>query len=435
MKLKDVLRLSTRILRTHLKRNLLVISAMSIIFGLIFAINLWLQGVEDSYFALASRATNGQVIISASSNPESLSPGITSPATRDDMVADIESHGGRVLADADRFGIFDSVILPADLVQNNIEIDPAQAPADAAPVLASTFLGEQLLGRQFASDTTPTLKDYETFRKDLIGQTFTDAYGAKYYVVGLAPGNFHIASLSFKQLDRTNGNLLNPLLNYISTPGGAPIAIDDGRRDLWQSGDNPLDAVYADSVVAIFDDPDLAYDYFRHSQARFPNVDFPNRTYSASLIAGPSPETQYIFGIINLVAVIISSVLGLVAAIIVIFTIIRLLDQDRQNIALYYSLGATPGQVCAIYLCYFLELMIGAAIFAFVLASALVLLFSFLNQDLLSLQAMLSFGLASAPQVVWYGLSPVNSIVVGAVILLTLPVICATIERYARQNT
>lgn len=40
-------------------------------------------------------------------------------------------------------------------------------------------------------------------------------------------------------------------------------------------------------------------------------------------------------------------------------TSVRLVDQDRRNIALYYSLGATSGQVRRIYLCYFLELMIG----------------------------------------------------------------------------
>ena len=70
------------------------------------------------------------------------------------------------------------------------------------------------------------------------------------------------------------------------------------------------------------------------------------------------PETEYIMCVMQLIINVISVVLGVIAMIVVVFTSIRLVDQDKQNIALYYSLGATARQVRIIYLCYFLELMV-----------------------------------------------------------------------------
>ena len=65
MKTKDVLKISTKNIKIYLKHNLMIMAVMGVIFGLIFAINLWLTGMEKTYVAQASRATDGQVIIAA----------------------------------------------------------------------------------------------------------------------------------------------------------------------------------------------------------------------------------------------------------------------------------------------------------------------------------------------------------------------------------
>ena len=111
----------------------------------------------------------------------------------------------------------------------------------------------------------------------------------------------------------------------------------------------------------------------------------------------------------------------------VVFTAIRLVDQDCQNIRLYYSIGADSRQVRMLYLCYFVELMVGVLVFALAIASVMVILFNVIYRELLGIQAMLAFSLAEVPFVVWYGVN-IEILVILGIILLMAPV-CVLVGR------
>lgn len=142
--------------------------------------------------------------------------------------------------------------------------------------------------------------------------------------------------------------------------------------------------------------------------------------YNVSVIAGMSPEMVYLFRVMHLVINIGCAVLAIVGVIVVIFTSIRLVDQNRQTMQLYRVLGATTGQIKLVYACYFLELMIGAVIGAFVLASVITVLYSVINQTNLEILFMTGFNLSEAPRVVLWGM---NWWVVGFgfIMLMTVP--------------
>lgn len=444
MRTKDVLRISLKNIRIYLKRNLIIMATMGIIFGLILTINLWLQGMENSYTELANQSTEGRVIIEATNSMEGMILDDALPkTTRQEMSEDIEAHGGKVLGDAEKFGLFGSVVLSKELVENRIMVDMEEVPVDAAPVLVSTFLGEQLLGKSFPAEYTNAVrkqKDYKEYQDKLIGKTFTDAYGAKYYVVGLNSGNFHVDNLSFNQLEQGSNNILNPVLAFVATPNGSPIVIDNGKSESWQKGEKiSLEDIVgikteSESLIAVFDDSKSAYEYFQHGKGRFMNVDLPNRTYSVIIVAGMSPETMYIMENMNFVINIVSVALGLIAAIVVVFTSIRLVNQDRQNVALYYSLGATTRQVRTIYLFYFLELMIGAAILAFCLASAVVLIFSILNQELLNIQSALGFNLATTSGEIWYSINGGTLVIIATMLIMSSICVAVNHKRLAKES-
>lgn len=177
----------------------------------------------------------------------------------------------------------------------------------------------------------------------------------------------------------------------------------------------------------MFDDDESAYRYLREGRGRFMNVEFPGQDYAVEVVAGMSPEMRYVFGMMKMVAGVASVVLGVVAMIVVIFTSIRLVDQEKQNIRLYYNLGATRGQVRAIYLCYFLELMMIAAVLAFGVASAIVIGWSLVNQEILGVQAVLAFSLREVPEVMWYGVNAGMVVILGAMLLMA-PV-CVVVNR------
>lgn len=436
MKFQDLLHISTGNIRAYLKRNIITMMVMGIIFGLIFAMNLWLQGVENNYRKYASEKTNGKVVILARNvtNEISVNPTDTKPTLgRNEMIKDIEACGGTILNDVTLYG---GVMLPQYIVEGAIEVDINAAPADAMPILVTTSLGEYLLERKYtdqqhqATTAAAKQKDYEEYRKAIIGKTFTDAYGAKYFVVGTAVDNFGVSGFSFQQLEKGNDNVLNYILQNISSVNGSPIIIDNGRSTSWQVGENLMDDIgediMGDMVLAVFENNDDAYGYLKNGKAKFPNLDTGGKLYSASVVAGMSPEQTYVLRAMKVVANIISVVLAIVAAAVVVFTSIRLVDNDRENIALYYRLGATKRQVRLIYLCYFAELMFGAFIFAFGMALLVVFLYSVVNQDLLSIQSELAFSLPAAPRVVWCSVN--WSTLITIIVMLLLSEACVLVN-------
>ncbi len=445
MKIKDVLRISLSNIRVYFRRNLMIVMVMGIIFGLIFAMNLWLQGLENSYIKLASAATDGKVILEATNNTNGIIADETTPSvTREAMIDDITAHSGRILGDVERFSVFGGVIVPENLVSNAIQVDLSKVPTDAAPVLVSTSLSEILLYQHFpalAGNAVSKQKTYEEYRDSVIGQTFTDSYGAKYFVVGLTPGSFHISNLSLQQLERNNHNLLNPILELIPTLGASSIIIDNGQSVHWQVAEvddsQNLGAIDNDreSLLVMFENLQSAYNYFRHGKGKFINIDLPNRTYFVTHIAGMPLDILYIFNAMQFVINLTSIFLGVIAMIVVIFTSIRLVDQDQRNISLYYSLGATRLQVGLIYLCYFFELMLGAVIFAFGLASIIVLSFSIINQELLGIQAMLGFNQATYQQIIWYGINPEIIITIGLMLIMSLLCVAVNRKRLSAQTS
>lgn len=226
MKFQDILHISARTIRAYLKRNIITMMVMGIIFGLIFAMNLWFQGVENNYRRYASEKTNGRVVILARNvtNEVSVNPTDTKPTLgRSEMIKDIETCGGTILDDVTFYGAYGGVVLPQYIVEEAIEVDINTAPADAMPILVTTSLGEYLLERRYtdqqhqATTAVAKQKDYEEYRKAIIGKTFTDTYGAKYFVVGTAVDSFGVSGFSFRQLEKGNDNVLNYILQNISS--------------------------------------------------------------------------------------------------------------------------------------------------------------------------------------------------------------------------
>ena len=63
--------------------------------------------------------------------------------------------------------------------------------------------------------------------------------------------------------------------------------------------------------------------------------------------------------------------------------------------------------------------MIGAAILAFCMASALVAAFSAFNQELIGIQSALGFNLATASGEIWYGVNASTFIIVIAMLVMS----------------
>ena len=418
----DVLKLSFRKFIRQFRRSYKLVVAMSILFCLIFTINLFFTGLRDSYIKFSQSKVGGQVIISANN----LSPYISLKETKEtkeissaEMVQDIEKFGGKILKNTRSVTRNNIPVLPKSSVQNLIEVDPSNAPKDAIPILTTTSFGELLLGQYDNKINKLTaveyLSKYQDYREKVLGKTFETDNGAKFFVVGLLPGSYHLTNYSFYALERNvDTTLLNQLLDDIPLQGFEPIAVDNGNQDFWQTGQN----VEYEMVYAVFDNQKDARHYLEQGKASFRMVTLDDRSYNANVILGLSPEITYIFNFFQIIIRIVSLILFIVAMIVILSTNTRLIAQDEEEIALYRSLGATKSQLKIFYGIYFFILIISALIFAYFVASFILILFHIIRGQLINIQAALAFSLKDVPQVFWYGVNSDILVIIVATLLL-----------------
>lgn len=421
----DVLKLSFRKFIRQFRRSYKLVVAMSILFCLIFTINLFFTGLRNSYIKFSQAKVGDQVIISANN----LSPYISLKETKEtkeisstEMIQDIEKFGGKILKNIRSVTRYYIPVLSKPSVQNLIEVDPSNAPKDAIPILTTTSFGELLLGQYDNKINKLTaveyISKYQDYREKILGKTFENKDGAKFFVVGLLPGSYHLSSYSFYTLEKNvDTTLLNELLDDIPLQDFNPIAVDNGNQDSWQTGQN----VEYEMVYAIFDNQKDAYRYLEQGKARFQRVIPDDRSYDAKVILGLSPEITYTFNFFQIIIRIISIILFIVAIIVILSTNTRLIAQDKEEITLYRSLGATKSQLKIFYGIYFFILIVSALIFAYFVASFILILFHLFRGQLINIQAALAFSLKDVPQVFWYGVnSDILVIIVAALLLAPL---------------
>lgn len=144
----DVLKISFRKFIRQFRRSYKLVVAMSILFCLIFTINLFFTGLRDSYIKFSQSKVGGQVIISAISPNSYTDLKKLEEVAKTEMVQDIEKFGGKILKNIRALTRNNIPVLPKSSVQNLIEVDPSKAPKDAIPILTTTSFGESLLGQE-----------------------------------------------------------------------------------------------------------------------------------------------------------------------------------------------------------------------------------------------------------------------------------------------
>ena len=415
----DVLKLSSRKFIRQFRRSYKLVVAMSILFCLIFTINLFFTGLRNSYIKFSQAKVGNQVIISAISPNSYTDLKKLEEVAKTEMVQNIEKFGGKILKNIRAVTRNNIPVLPKSSAQNLIEVDPSKAPKDAIPILTTTSFGESLLGQENNKINKLTaveyLSKYQDYREKVLGKTFETDDGAKFFVVGLLPGSYHLSDYSFYTLEKNvDTTLLNELLDDIPLQDFSPIAVDNGNQDSWQTGQN----VEYEMVYAVFNNQKDVYRYLEQGKARFQRVIPDDRSYDAKVILGLSPEITYTFNFFQIIIRIVSIILFIVATVVILSTNTRLIAQDEEEIALYRSLGATKSQLKIFYGIYFFILIVSALIFAYFVASFILILFHLIRGQLINIQAALAFSLKDVPQVFWYGVSSDILVIIVAALLL-----------------
>ena len=430
MFISDLFKINLKKIFFNKKRTINVIVAFGSIFVLIFTINFFIDGLIGSYIEKVEAGTNGGVVISAKQKDTLNQDNYA--AARQKIINDIKKHNGKILKNVKTIGFFQLPVIEQKIVKNLIEISIENLPKDTIPVIASTSFGEQLLGEHSERiEKDKKVSDYQKFREKLVGKTFVDEYGAKYFIAGLNRGGYHTGSLSFAELEGIDTTIFNLFLEKINTPEVGTIAIDNGNTASWQNGKN-TENIYSDvldgnskkiknntPIYAYFSNRSLAYNFFKNSNGEFSEMSSQdNNKYLVNLILGLSPVQIYLFNILRTIIRIISIILLVIASIIIVSTNTRLILQGKEEISLYYSLGASSRQIKQIYIIRFLILIFMSLLAAFMITLLGLFIFHLYRGNLINNIYTLSFSLKQTPNVSWLDFSYFDLLIILFTLLL-----------------
>lgn len=417
MKMRDVVMLAWKNAKVFSKQSLKIILVMGVVFGVILGVELWFQGVKNTYEEFASKPTDGKVIMIVSTDAESVGVNLGQKISVEEMLRDVRKYG-EVVGEVETAGLlYDGAVLDEDLVEGLIEVSLEEVPDGAVPILVSTRLGEQLSGYSYSDRAVRTpeqkLRAYEEYRARVLGKTFK--YGdAEYFVVGLRPGGFHTVSLAMTNVDKDKTSLVDVILEQITAgTGGGNIVVRNGS--IWEQHTE----VVKDKYVVVFENAERACEFYKKGRGGFVGADTEGKGYVVEMVAGMSPEVKGMLKILQVVINIICVILAMVAIVIVTFASIGLIDSNRENIRLYYNVGATQKQVKMVYWWYFLWLMLGVVVASVLMAVIGVVLYNWANQEALRVLFATAFSLVSLPRIMLIGMNYEIAGFVGLIILMT----------------
>lgn len=412
----DTINQSSQLAKQRRGRNRVFVLVWGLLFGLLFASNLWLAGVEQAYERGASRATEGKVLLTIDNYSEVNADGSDAARpNRENMGEMVEAFGGTDLGEVRFFGKYGSVVVPADLVAPLIEANLDLAPVDSAPVIASGNLVEGLLAHNGL--TTPYTIDHTDKNQEwLLGQTLTDDSGAKYYIAGFLPQDNVAVGLALPEMG--NYSAINSTLNALGQMNTwTSLVLDNGQSENWQWGTAEV-SPSGDIILASFESLGQAERYMWTGPSQFTSTAFPERKTQAKVLAGAGPETSLFVLGDNLVLVGVAAMVLLVMLVILICVMRAYIRQDQEWLASHTETAVEARRVFAAYVT---KLMLGAIVVGFGLASAAVLGFSLIHQEALQQQAVALYGADAHQFVLWYG---VNwwTLLLLAMMLLQLPI-------------
>ncbi len=124
----------------------------------------------------------------------------------------------------------------------------------------------------------------------------------------------------------------------------------------------------------------------------------------------------------------------IIAIIIVVFTFIRLVDQDARLVALYRSLGATKLDVFTIYLWYLMELCLLSILLASVIGLVMACIISLLNMPALKVELEAFYGLKPQIPLVLVGINAQIAKLMATIMIIAPATSILTIDQLSSRN-
>ena len=409
MRLVDYLRLGFAGVEAHKKRAFTVVIIVGLLFSVITAGVLVLQGLEDRVIGTMLVPTDGKVLVMSIVDTGVCGEDCDIEAEVREIKQNIEKYGGRVIeTEISRTteGMF------YKLGERVFEANTSNVDRSATEVVVPLGMTAKLAGIEMPerdADLTEKLEAIKDVREKALHKIVESKAGEKYYIAEILPDGVYASDLSFINIGQS-GNPLDLILgqmragasqSFITELAKKKAETDDG--DVGQvSGFVPaedMDAEDVGMVFARFPDVETAYKYYRDKVNYCSETDRifsmcgKDYKYQVMSAVGDSIMTYENLQNIWLVFRIVAAVLAVIAVIVMVGTYGRLIGKDMKIIALYHAMGANKVQIKLVYLTYLLMLSLMTVGFAIVLGLGLAGLLSMVNMTALKQVFTLGFGM------------------------------------------
>lgn len=388
MRLKDAIRLGHLNVITHKKRSLMLVVIIAATFSIVFAVNSILQGMKQNLPRIMNPVNDYYLIVGQRCNWElGRCETDLSAEVMGQIRTKVEHYGGEVVQELEI--VADRMALPREILQPMIVRDLAEAEGRAPVVLTiddASYLVQVSFSPLWNADSKLRTAE-EVKRRALDGELSVSA--DKYYPVGIVPSAAGVSSLSLKVVN-DEMNILNPLLDLAIVDSGSSFVVEQAGVAGEKIG----------QVLVKFSGLEKALEFTQKAGMCFETMqDCAEGDFAVQDVFNNPVATVLTLDYAGILITGLSVILAVVAVIIMIFTSMRLIDQNAKTISLYYALGATRGDVCLIYFCYLLELCILAAVLAVLIGVGLATGLSLVNRQKLALVLQLAYGVEG--QTLW----------------------------------
>lgn len=397
MRLLDYLRLGGANIAAHRRRAVLVTVIVGVIFGVLMAGSILIQGIENAALEAVLRPTGGKVWLSTVARQDFCGDECDLEADQAEIRQMIAEHGGEELAVKVPAGMFSVYAVEAEAVRDAIEVEMTEVPEGALPVLADVttlagWLKLPALDRNVSGERRA--RRVEEIREQALGKVI-EYGGQRYFVAGVLPGGLGVSNLSLTAVGDKK-NLLNMLLESAWVGNSRTLVIDNGSLET-----EPTEEIWAE-----FGDLSQAQAYVEASMAQncIPIEQAVGRCVRVkvsvvTLVIGDPLVVWQNFSSIWLVFKIVAIVLAAIGSIVALSTYTRLVGRDTKVIALYHALGASKRQIAGVYCTYLLGLSLLAGVFSLFLGVVSVVIINLLNMT--KLMQVFTIGFGTEEVAVW----------------------------------
>ena len=438
LRLSDALRLSWSNVVRHKKRSVAIILTTSMLFGIIMAFNFMLQGLRGTILNAALQTNDGKVYLQTGyQNISEINEGDFRPVrdleTAQEMVREeVARYDGRILGTM--------TLYQHQLGNTRWVINKELAEAVADMDLEKVSEGKTpYIAPRSSDDENGT---YEVLYRDDKALARIGTYPATELGSPTLPGM----------------NLMNLLLGMVYGSGEAPrLIVDDGTgkvekyiREMaeakvkqdgyYESVEQLLEAWPPETYfIAEFDDYDDAVNYYSNSRLdkNLPaKIQIGKKKYELLNmdIFGRIMYLELDFNNLQFMLTAIEVLFIIIAVLIAVFTFAHLIDGDAATVALYRSMGASTGNIYAIYFLYLVELCLLAVLSCVLIAFMIVGMMWLGNAEALAERLKGFYMLKDLPKVNLFGFNNMFFGIAGSIMLVAPLSLLLTMRRFSAKH-